>query len=753
MDSRLMKALSSEINLRLLSLLSSGSFNPRELAKILKRDESDVSRRLRLLESLGLVEGRWERINNRNVRVYTLKVEEIRIAFESGEVVINSSGIQTRLAFPNREETPRVERVFGREKERTLISESPERVVIVHGIAGIGKSTLVAWIFQDAFWYTLSEVDSLESLAWRIGRFFSSLGYPDLTEYLRSGGREERTVFELINEGLDRTDSVVVIDDLHRCTDDRITSLLGFVARKKGRGRMVVTSRERPNLGTEGILYLNLKGLGPKEAYRLFLDKGGTASVREFATIYQITRGHPLAIILSAQGQGAVDSRENLFEFLFGEVYSSLTPDERRMVNILGLFDEPIEYAAIKQLYERRNSFPVLYSLMKKGIVERLGNGYHLHELLRELVKKLSPPNGEEYYSAYIDYLMEKGDAESFLRALKYSLRLKTSDRFHELLDLRVRRFKRIVQDYPLTYQRILRLSGKDPLVKKELGHVYFQKGFFEKAVKLWLEVKDLMRGIHRADVLSSLVDVYCELEETTEAEFYLRELENLLKSLNDPLAEFWYYVEKTKLLWLKGELKGALKSAFMELKTLKKIGEIPEAEASAYLHIGDIYTALGKFERGIEYYKTALELARLHALPFLENLSNMELGKGYYEIGEYKKAVEHLKKAAEYFLEVRNYRRAVDSLAYLCVSLIGLGKTSEAIDKAIEMVRIAHSTGYPLGWAGYIFHGAALEMEGKSGKSFFIAGVRKLREYPHLYGAVLEELGKVFNVSRIREL
>jgi len=165
-DSRLMKALSSEINLRLLSLLSSGSFNPRELAKILKRDESDVSRRLRLLESLGLVEGRWERINNRNVRVYTLKVEEIRIAFESGEVVINSSGIQTRLAFPNREETPRVERVFGREKERTLISESPERVVIVHGIAGIGKSTLVAWIFQDAFWYTRCEFDSLESLAW-----------------------------------------------------------------------------------------------------------------------------------------------------------------------------------------------------------------------------------------------------------------------------------------------------------------------------------------------------------------------------------------------------------------------------------------------------------------------------------------------------------------------------------------------------------------------------------------------------------
>jgi predicted transcriptional regulator len=55
---RLLKVLSSEVNLQILSILRSGSFNPRELARILQRDESDVSRRLKALERVGLIEGR-----------------------------------------------------------------------------------------------------------------------------------------------------------------------------------------------------------------------------------------------------------------------------------------------------------------------------------------------------------------------------------------------------------------------------------------------------------------------------------------------------------------------------------------------------------------------------------------------------------------------------------------------------------------------------------------------------------------------
>ncbi|NJE10610.1 tetratricopeptide repeat protein [Thermococcus sp. MAR1] len=749
--SSLIKLLSNETNLEILSVLRSGSFNPRELARILGRDETDVSRRLRAMERAGLVEGRWVRIRGKNVKVYSLKVDGIEIRFEPGEVLISTSK-GDRYEVPLLESRhPLVDIFVGREKEIDLITSSEKSVIVIYGIAGIGKTALAAKLFSDAFWYQMSEGDSLDYFAWQVGLFLNSLGYDALLEYLRAGGREERDIFELLLDGVEKSSAKIVIDDLHKCRDERILHLLAFLSEKLDKGKLVVTSREKPNLGLNA-LYIRLSGLSLKEAYSLIKAKGINVSSEEFAEIYQVTFGHPLALTLFSEAYdvGKEFKRESFFDFILSEVYEKLRENERLLLQIMSLFDEPLEYDEIRALYDKRNVFSVLHSLLNKGLIERRGNLYFVHDLIRGFLSEVREVDEAKLYSKYIGFLLEKNNARDFLKAFKYAVKLKDDEIIKRLVELRLRKFKRIIQDFPDAYLNVLSTIKDNPYVKEELANIYFQKGFFEKALRLWLEIKDELEGIHKADVLSSLVDVYTELNKLDESKKYLKELEKMKESMNDAEVDFWYFVELTKLNFYLGKPEEALKSAFNELKVVRKLGAFPEFESLVLLHMGDIHVELERYRESLKYYSQALELARAYSLSFMEHLTLFELSKAYYLLGDYKKAVEHAAGAGDYFLRVRNYRRAVDALAYRCFSYIALGELERAQNDAREMIRIAQSTGYPLGWAGYIALAAVENLRGGNFKEYLNIGREKLKEYPRLYGAVLKELERVFEVSKI---
>ncbi len=746
---QLIKAFSNETNLQILSILRSGSFNPRELARILQKNETDISRRLKALERLGLVEGRWIRVGGRNVRIYSLKVGEIKITFKPGSVVIQTLKEKSyEIPLPE-SRAPAVENLFGREEEIRAITSPEKRVVIVYGIAGIGKTSIAAAVFKNAFWYQMGEMDSFESFMWQMGLFLNTLGYRLLLEYLRGGDREEKAIYEIALEGIESTGAEVVIDDLHKCSDDKILHFLSFLAGRIQKGKIIILSREKPNLGFgEHILYLPLGGLKIEDAYKMVKMENTSIDLQKFAEIYNLTKGHPLALKLftEAYRNNREISRSNIFDFLFSEVYGMLTEDEKFMLQLISLFNEPLEYEAIRRLYKRKNVFAVLYSLLNKGVLERRGELYFLHDLLRGFVEEVRDISEKKYYREYIGYLLEKGTAESFLRAFGYAVRIGDREKIKELITLRVKKFKRIIQDFPETYMKVLVQIGDNPYAKKELGHIYFQKGLFRKALKLWLEVKDEINGIHRADVVSSLADVYMELYEFEKAEACLKEYEEILKSNDDPEVKLWYYIELTKFKFYMENPEEALQSAFKELEIVKNLETYPELESLVLLHIGDIYVSMERVHDATRYYLQALEISKAYSLSFMEHTVYFELAKAHFHLGEYEKAVEYSRKSVDYFLKVRNYRRAAGSLGYHCVSCIGLMRLKEAEESAEEMIKIAQSTDYPLGWAGYIFLGAIKNLRGEDGSEYFRLGKEKLKDQKWLYDAVWEELGRVYN-------
>ncbi|WP_297464444.1 NB-ARC domain-containing protein [Thermococcus sp.] len=743
----LLKALSSEVNLQILSVLRSGSFHPRELARILQRDESDISRRLKNLERLGIVEGRWVRVGGKNVRIYSLKVGELSIAFEPGEVRIKTNG-ETSYKFPTRwEKRPDVDLFVGREEELKILRNS-KGVVVVYGIAGIGKTTLVARAFPEAYWYPMTGMGDFDYLVWQLGLFLNSLGWTNLIDYLRSSGREENEILELVLEGLDITKGTVVIEDLHKCEDERVLRMLSYLAPRLRAGRVVVTTRVRPNLGMEGVTYLHLKGLEPEEAYQLVRLKGREFSPEEFAELYKLTLGHPLAINLVIESRGFREiGRESLFDFLFNEVYQQLGEGEKRMLSLLSLFDEPLEYDAVRFLYGSKNAFPVLYSLMRRGLVERRGEYCFLHEMMKSFARQLGEIDKRDTYLRYVEYLLKRPTPRSFLLAFKYAVKAGARDRVRNLVLLRIRKFRRIVTDFSRAYLQLLSEVADDPHAKLEMGMVYFQNGLFEKAKKLWLEAEPELEGVFKAEVEALMADISMELTDFEGAREYLEKTRKLAEELNDTYVWLSYYMERTKYNYYRGDLEGALESVFKELELVRKLEDIEE-EPLVLLHAGDIYAEMGHYRKAILYYEEAMRLSRVYGIRFLEHTSYMELAKAHHGLENHEKAVEYATKAAEYFLKVRNYRRAVDAIAYRCVSYLSLGKLDKAEADAREIIRIAQTTGYPLGWAGYLFLGAVEKLRGRDGDEYFEMGKEKLKDHEWIYEAVLWELGKILDAS-----
>ncbi len=745
----LMRVLSSEINLQILGVLRSGSFHPRELAQILQRDESDVSRRLKNLERLGLVEGRWVHASGRNIRVYSLKVGEVNIHFEPGEVRIEAKG-KTSYKFPIRwERRPDVNLFVGRNREINVLRRS-SGVIVVHGIAGIGKTTLVAWTFPGAYWYSITGMEEFEYLTWQLGLFLNSLEWPDLMDYLQGGGRREGDVLELILKGLESTGGTIVIDDLHMCRDERVSRMLSYLARRLKGGRIVVTTRLKPNLGTEGVTYIHLRGLKPKEAYQLARLKGKKITPGEFAELYGLTLGHPLTLNLLLETHGVQESdKERLFDFLFSEIYQQLSEGEKRMLSILGLFDESIEYDALKELYRERSIFTVLHSLRRRGLVERVGEHYSLHEMIRGFAREMSGSNREQCYLRYSEYLLKKAAPREFLMALKYIIKAEARDRIKDLVFLRIRKLRRVIMDFPKAYLRLLLEVADDPYAKLEIGVIYFQKGLFGKAMRLWLEAEPYLTGVFKVKVKSLLSSVCMEFGDLGCVREYLKEIKSLAEGLDDTYAWLLYYSEKTKYEFYRDNLTEALESSFKELELVKALGDIEE-EPHILFHIGDTYLEMGKARKAIEYYRNALDLSRVYGVHFREHVAYTELAKAYYEVGKYEQAVGYATKSAEYFLRIRSYRRAVGTLPYRCVSYIGLGNLDSAEEDARELIRIAQSTGYPPAWIGYILLGVVEELRGGDGKEYFEIAWEHLRGHEWIYRTVIKGLRKVFETSVI---
>ncbi len=231
-----------------------------------------------------------------------------------GNIYVTNEAAPTEMmaALPS---TPPVSEHWQTRQEEDLIRgdfAAGKRFVEIIGAGGYGKSGLAAQVYEQAagfdkkLWVSFQSSLSTESGAepFRVfGQHLAQqLGYKPGKDWQEQ---------QLIDEGLNRLGQrrcLLVLDNLETLLQSngewRDVAYRQFVSGwlKRGRGTLVLTSRERPVLAANernGVCFYALAGLPWAAAVRLLRDEGMQGSDAELREFVELAGGHPLLLKLA----------------------------------------------------------------------------------------------------------------------------------------------------------------------------------------------------------------------------------------------------------------------------------------------------------------------------------------------------------------------------------------------------------------------------------------------------------------------
>ena len=331
-------------------------------------------------------------------------------------------------------EPPETRDVHGRVKEIDGLEnwiDSKKPCMLVHGIAGIGKSTLVAhWLHQrmetdeqlSICWYPCQPWDTslglATSLLHRVGidaahdpvQLIDTLPLTpgaklDIDAYRRlllSYLTDPSVLRERFSGEEDAGPPpyfLLVLDDIHHIAEEA-SDLLGALLQVADSSplqlllvsRTTLTFYDRRDVHTrDRVQEMPLLGLTIEDLDSWISDLSGS-DLPSAPVIHKVTGGHPLAIELMEM-YGEVTHGDWL-RFLDEEILDVLPDEERELLATLAVSDRPVLWADLAAACNHDGNPPS--ALLERGLLIELNDGMWLHEALRErLLREVGAPHEE----------------------------------------------------------------------------------------------------------------------------------------------------------------------------------------------------------------------------------------------------------------------------------------------------------------------------------------------------------------------
>ncbi|VEP13214.1 AAA ATPase [Hyella patelloides LEGE 07179] len=297
-------------------------------------------------------------------------------------------------------ELPEVTQFYGREPELTQLKqwivEKRDRLVMLSGMVGIGKTTLAAHLTQEI-------KSDFECIIWCNLKYQSSLSHilVEILDVLSPNGKSNDTVVDiniqinqllkylqeqrclLILDGLENTMSAGSFAGFYQKKYQEYSQLMKRIATENHQSCLLVTSQDEPIdmplLQGNNVHTLSLNGLG-EAAKNIFLERN-LSSFQFWDELISCYCGNPLALKLIAA----------IIRDLFnGNVASFLDANNNQTSNILPIY--------FKKLFEQQ--------------LERLSN------LEIEILRCLVSNNRPICFNNLQDHLASESNAAYFIQAL-----------------------------------------------------------------------------------------------------------------------------------------------------------------------------------------------------------------------------------------------------------------------------------------------------------------------------------------------
>ncbi|MDQ4072736.1 MAG: hypothetical protein M3162_00385 [Thermoproteota archaeon] len=288
----ILKLIGNRTNAKIITIIRRYPTSPRDLSIELKKDEADIVRRLKKMEKHGLVESKWGKRLDENVKLYCLTPNRMNIRFNLDGIDVeflsktkidndyynindkivepeieralvrvkdsSSSSSSNRIITLYHDESESILTgidhavIVGREKEIGILQNGKSYFFVV-GVPGIGKTSMVKRYIADSlkkgiitkngvFWHIFKEVDTLDYLLGKISVFLKNNRQYDLMDYLEK--RMQNAAFadnkyyaeaiDIMAKSLDKIGNnvIFVFDDFHKVKDRNIISFTQYLQRE-----------------------------------------------------------------------------------------------------------------------------------------------------------------------------------------------------------------------------------------------------------------------------------------------------------------------------------------------------------------------------------------------------------------------------------------------------------------------------------------------------------------------------------------